>query len=64
MAAKYEDVKAIYGNGIYYVVKENGKWKIIDTDGTNYLSGKFDDVKSINNDYAVVKQSGNMEYTQ
>lgn len=58
LAAKYEDVKAIYGNGIYYVVKENGKWKIIDTDGTNYLSGKFDDVKSINNDYAVVKQSG------
>ena len=58
LAAKYEDVKAIYGNGIYFVVKENGKWKIIDTDGTNYLSGKFDDVKSINNDYAVVKQSG------
>ena len=55
---KYEDVKAIYGNGNYYVVKENGKWKIVDTEGETYLADKFDDIKSINNEYAVIKKDG------
>lgn len=55
---KYEAVKAIYGNGEYFVVKENGKWEIADISGNQYLSGKFDDVKSINNGYAVVKKDG------
>lgn len=54
--AKYETVKPIYGDGNYYVVKENGKWKIVDTVGGSYLSGKYDDIISANGDYAVVKK--------
>ena len=55
---KYEEIKPIYGNGGYYIVKENSNWKIIDITGESYLLGKFDDVKSINNEYAVVKKDG------
>ncbi|MCI9039207.1 MAG: WG repeat-containing protein [Clostridia bacterium] len=63
---KYQDVQAIYGNG-NYVVKENDKWEIINSEGTIYLKGKFDKVKSIdgqnvviisNNKYGVVTLTG------
>lgn len=55
---KYDDVKAVYGNGDYYIVKENGKLKIVDTVGGSYLTGKYDDIKSVNDDHAVVKKEG------
>lgn len=54
--AKYEEVKPIYGNGNYYVVKEKGKWKIVDTVDGSYLVGTYDNIISINDDYAVVKK--------
>ena len=53
---KYDSIKPIYGNGDYYVVKENGKLEIVDTVGGSYLSGEYDDIKSINDEYAVVKK--------
>lgn len=56
---KYQDVQAIYGNG-NYVVKEDGKWEIINSEGTNYLKGKFDSVKSIDGENVVI--SNNKKY--
>ena len=53
---KYEQVKPLYANGNYYVVKQNGKWKVVDTVGGNYLAGKYDDIISIDDDYAIVKK--------
>lgn len=50
---KYQDVQAIYGNG-NYVVKEDGKWEIVNSEGTTYLKGKFDKVKSIDGENVVV----------
>lgn len=50
---KYQDVQAIYGNG-NYVVKEDGKWEITNSEGTTYLKGKFDKVKSIDGENVVV----------
>ena len=55
---KYESVKPIYAHGNYYVVKESGKWKIVDTVGGSYLSGNYDDIISADDDYAVVKKGG------
>ncbi len=54
--AKYAKVKPIYGAGNYYAVKENGKWKVVDTVGGSYLVGVYDDIVSIDDDYAVVKK--------
>ncbi len=54
---KYQDVKALNGNG-KYVVKEDNKWQIIDADGNTYLKGKADDIISINGENAVIKNSG------
>jgi len=53
---KYDAVKPIYSNGTYYAVQEGGKWKIVDTVGGSYLVGKYDDIKSINDDYAIIKK--------
>lgn len=50
---KYQDVQAIYGNG-NYVVKEDGKWEIVNTKGTVYLKNKFDSVKSINGENVII----------
>lgn len=55
---KYDDVKSIYGNGNYYAVKENEKWKIVDSTGDKFLDGTYDDIVDINNEYAIVKKSG------
>ena len=41
-----------------YVVKESGKWQVIDTEGNTYLKGKFDDVVSINGENVVIKNNG------
>ena len=54
---KYQDIKALGGNG-KYVVKESGKWQVIDTEGNTYLKGKFDDVVSINGENVVIKNNG------
>lgn len=54
--AKYEVVKPIYGDGNYYAVKEKGKWEVVDTVGGTYLAGAYDDIVSINDNYAVVKK--------
>ncbi len=50
----YDDIKNVYGNGKYYVVKEGDNWEVIDTDGNKYLSGQYDDIVSINGENAVV----------
>lgn len=54
---KYEEIKPIYANGKYYAVKENKKWKVIDTVGGSYLTGKYDEIISIDDDYAIVKKA-------
>lgn len=53
---KYETVKPIYGAGNYYAVKENDKWEVVDTVGGSYLAGVYDDIISLDDDYAVVKK--------
>ena len=40
-----------------YIVKENGKWKIINSDGTINTEISYDDVTSINNDNLIVKNN-------
>lgn len=52
---KFDDIKNVYGNGKYYIVKQDNSWKIVDTDGKEYLKGKYDDIVSINNENAIVK---------
>lgn len=51
--AKYQDIQAIYGNG-NYVVKDGNNWQIVNSEGTIYLKGKFDSVKSINGDNVII----------
>ncbi len=53
LEAKYQDIKQVYGNG-NYVVKENGKWEIVNSEGKIYLKGKFDNVKSIDGQNVIV----------
>ena len=55
---KYDDIKEDYDNGKYYIVKEGKSWKVIDSNKKEYLSGKYDDIVSIDNDNAVVKKDG------
>lgn len=50
---KYQDIKAIYGNN-NYVVKENGTWEIVNSDGTVYLKDKFDSIKSIDGENVII----------
>ncbi len=52
---KYQDIKKIYGDS-KYVVKEDGKWEIIDTEGKVYLKDKFDEVISINGENIIIKK--------
>ena len=52
---KYEDIKPIYGDG-NYVVKENGKWKVIDSQGKSYLEDKFDEVISIHGENVILQK--------
>ena len=53
--AKYDDIKNVYGNGKYYIVKEGNDWEIIDTDAKKYLSGKYDDIISVDGENAIVE---------
>lgn len=54
---KYDEIKPIYGNGKYYIVREGEDWKIVDTDKKEYLSGKYDDIISVNNENAIVESN-------
>ncbi|MCI9177830.1 MAG: WG repeat-containing protein [Clostridia bacterium] len=52
---KYEDIKQVYGDG-NYVVKENGKWKIVDSQGKSYLEEKFDEITSIHGQNVILQK--------
>lgn len=62
----YEEIKPLSVNNIY-IVKQNGKWQIIDSDKTVNITEGFDDVTEIagenfviikNNKYGVINQKG------
>ena len=52
---KYDDIKNVYGNGKYYIVKNGNNWEIVDTDGKEYLKGKYDDIVFVDSKNAIVK---------
>ena len=56
---KYQDIQPIYGDG-NCVVKENDKWKIVNSEGTTYLEDEFDSIKSINGENVII--ASNNEY--
>lgn len=53
---KYDEIKNIYGNNSY-VVKEEGKWKIVDKENS-YLENEFEDIKEINLNNVIAKKNG------
>lgn len=53
---KYDEIKNVYGNNSY-VVKEAGKWKIVDKENS-YLENEFEDVKQINLNNIIAKKNG------
>ncbi len=55
---EYDDIKNVYCNGRYYIVRQDSNWKIVDTDGNEYLSGEYDDIISVNNENAIVEDNG------
>ena len=55
---KYDDIKKLTEKGKYYIVKEENKWKVVDVDEKEYLTGKYDDIISINGENAIVKKDG------
>ena len=57
LECKYLDIKHVFGND-FYVVKADDGMKLIDGDGNVKLSGKFDDVYSIDNNNVVIKKDG------
>ena len=54
VAEEFDDIKNVYGNGKYYVVKEGNNWEVIDTDANKYLEGEYDDIVDINGENAIV----------
>ena len=52
---KYDDIKNVYGNGKYYIVKNGKDWEIIDIEGKEYLKGKYDDIVFVDSQNAIVK---------
>ena len=57
LETKYDEIRNVYGSNSY-VVKENNKLKIVDTEGNTYLEDAFEDVKQINTGNVVVKKDG------
>ena len=51
---EFDDIKNVYADGKYYIVKEGDNWEVINSDGKKYLSGKYDDIISINGENAIV----------
>lgn len=56
LECNYEEIKNVYGNG-NYVVKENGKLKMIDSESNSYLENKYSDIIGINGDNVIVKNN-------
>lgn len=54
---KYDAIQPVYGNHMY-VVKENGTWKIIDTQEKVYTQNTFDEVKEITNNSFIIQKAG------
>ena len=52
---KYEDIKQVYGDG-KYIVKEDGKWQLIDAEGTIYLKDQFDEVITVHGENVVLQK--------
>lgn len=57
LETKYEEVKPIIGNDLY-VVKENGKQKLIRKDGTTVIEDKFDSISEINDENIIFTKKG------
>lgn len=57
LECKYSDIKHVYGNEMY-IVKENGKWKITNKDGSVNTELSYDDITDINNDCVTIKNNG------
>lgn len=55
---EYDEIKNVYGNGKYYIVREGEDWKVVDTDEKEYLNGKYDNIVSINGENAIVQNNG------
>ncbi|MDO5557106.1 MAG: WG repeat-containing protein [Clostridia bacterium] len=53
---KYEEIANVCGENMY-VVKENSKWKIVDSQKNEYLEGVFDKVKSINGENIIISKN-------
>ena len=53
---KYDEIKKGQEKGKYYIVKDGKDWAVVDTDGKEYLKGKYDEITSINNENAIVKE--------
>lgn len=56
LEAKYEEVKGISGDNIY-VIKENGKYVLVNKSGEKITSHQYEDVLEINKTYAVVSEN-------
>ena len=54
----YEEIKAIYGDGKIFIVKEDGIYQVINKDGQVLIQNKFDDAVEINGEYIIAKKSG------
>lgn len=54
---KYDEVKPVYGNGNYYIAREGEDWRIVNTEGQEYLAGTYDNIFSIQGENAVVEQN-------
>ena len=53
---KYQEIKALNNNEIF-CVKENNKYKVIDKEGKEIFTEKFDNIESIKNNIIVYKNS-------
>lgn len=52
---KYDEIKQANQVGKYYIVKEDGNWKILDSEGREYLEGKYDEIVEVDTDNAIVR---------
>ena len=57
LECNYDDIKQISDNNMY-VVKMNGKWKVIADNNTSFLEGQFTNAVDINNAELIVKEKG------
>lgn len=55
LECKYDEIKNVYDDNSY-AVKEDGKLKIIDSQGNSYLLDKYSDIVEINSGNVIVKK--------